>query len=215
MRTAFLSLLLHISLGLAATTYAQAPGPFSDVPVTHPNAEAIAYLHSQGVLEGYADGTFKPDTTISRAEFTKIATLSAYGKSNASSCLTNYPNSKPYETFTDVPMDAWYDPHVCLAMMQGVVQGYPDRTFRPQATVSFVQAAKIIAGSFVSYAEPTDVWYEHYVRDLAAYKAIPVSIHYFDQHITHGEMAEMIWRLGQEVSNKPSKTYEALSFSQR
>ena len=45
---------------------------FNDVPSSHPNYEAINYVQAKKIVEGYGDGTFKPDTTINRAELTKI-----------------------------------------------------------------------------------------------------------------------------------------------
>ncbi len=59
--------------------------------------------------------------------------------------------------------------------------------------------------------EPTDVWYEGYVRGLAGQNAIPTSIVSFDHHITRGEMAEMIYRLKAGVAEKESRTYEELA----
>ncbi len=188
---------------------------FSDVPRTHPNAEAIAYLKAGGILEGYADGSFKPYATINRAEFVKIIMLVAFERSNLPSCTANYLASRPYEKFTDTPADAWYTSYLCLALMQGILGGYPDGTFRPQATVNFAEAAKIISNALAgARAEETDIWYEGYVQNLAAYTAIPLSITRFDQSITRGEMAEMAWRLNAQITNKPSQTYESLSHMQ-
>ena len=47
---------------------------FTDVPNSHPNAAAIGRLRGLGIIRGYADGSYKPDTTINRAEFVKIMT---------------------------------------------------------------------------------------------------------------------------------------------
>ena len=47
--------------------------PFSDVPVDHPNAAAIAYALSLGVISGdEEEGTFRPDDIPNRAEMVKI-----------------------------------------------------------------------------------------------------------------------------------------------
>ena len=45
---------------------------FIDVPTTHTNYIAITSLEDYGIIEGYSDGTFKPDKSVNRAEFLKI-----------------------------------------------------------------------------------------------------------------------------------------------
>ncbi|MOA58145.1 Cellulosome-anchoring protein precursor [compost metagenome] len=48
------------------------PGPFTDVSVNHWAAPMLSQMKSRGYLKGYSNGSFKPDASASRAEFTTI-----------------------------------------------------------------------------------------------------------------------------------------------
>ena len=45
---------------------------FDDVLDLHPYSEAILYVQSENIVSGYGDGTFRPERSVTRAEFTKI-----------------------------------------------------------------------------------------------------------------------------------------------
>ena len=202
---------------------------FSDVPATHANAEAIAYVKAEGIVSGYADGTFRPDQTINRAEFLKIvleAQATGYtgdgpSPSPSMNCFFHGGSKEDFRQefgkFNDVEFTSWYAPYFCSGIRSGIVRGYPDQTFRPAQTINFVEAAKIIVttdayfGGSLTVSRQGNTWYEGYVRALAERKAIPLSITSFGQVITRGEMAEMVWRLKVGMIDKPSRTYEQLS----
>jgi hypothetical protein len=188
-------------------------GSFSDVAEGHPNYDAIAYVHKRALVAGYEDGTFKPDQLINRAEFTKLITLAQNQQSTINKCTAH--------DFSDVLAGIWFERYLCQAYLTGLITGYPDRTFRPAQAISFVEAAKIIAKAFVieedcggvpcpeigDYDHP---WYEASVRGLVAKHAIPLSILRFEQQITRGEMAEILYRLSPIAPNLPSTSYESL-----
>jgi len=172
---------------------------FTDVPNAHQNAVAINYVHDQAIVGGYPDGTFRPDSPINRAEFTKII-VEAYfqGLAEGSDC------------FPDVGMD-WFAKYVCYAKVRGFIAGYPDGNFYPAHDINFVEVAKILvnANGFEVTPDPA-IWYKPSVEKLAELNAIPTSIASFTQKVTRGEMAEMIYRLKTSVANKPLKTYDQL-----
>lgn len=190
---------------------------FSDVPATHPNADAIHYVQQQGIVSGYSDGTFRPDQTINRAEFSKIVTALTANLSTEGTRLAHETCEQIIAgNFTDVQDTAWYAPFLCRNVQFGVVAGYPDRTFRPSQNVNFVEAAKMIGVAIDPYdftlPPPTSggEWYERFVHYLGMQKAIPLSIMHFDHQLTRGEMAEIIYRLKTKTTDKPSQTYESL-----
>jgi hypothetical protein len=61
-------LFLITTLLLIPTTFAD----FTDVPKDYPYYEAINYAKENNIVNGYDDGTFRPDNKISREEFIKI-----------------------------------------------------------------------------------------------------------------------------------------------
>lgn len=70
---------------------------FSDLPTSHWAYDNIMEMAKLGILDGYSDGTFKPNKTISRAEFSKILVLSL-----------KLPEVKPISpAFSDVPSNHW------------------------------------------------------------------------------------------------------------
>lgn len=175
---------------------------FSDVSPNHPYSSAVAYVRQEGIVNGYPDGTFRPDQSINRAEFTKIVTLALFGQDMVEKCGTFY-------SFTDVPRDAWYAKHLCRARDGWLLTGYPDGSFKPAQSINFVEAAKILANGYGliqrtehcngTLCPDSDTaehpWYEQYVTALAGKQAVPASITSLGQPITRGEMAEMIYRL--------------------
>lgn len=183
---------------------------FSDVPTDHPSSDAIFYVRSAGIVQGYEDGTFRPDATINRAEFVKILVGAATAEDG--------PVCK-IAPFTDVDQTAWYAASAHTARCHGIVEGHPDGSFKPANPINFAEAAKILAKAFqldlvttVPACETSECpWYRDYVLMLEAKDAIPTSISSFDQNITRGEMAEMIYRL-RMGGDKPSRTYDFLQW---
>jgi hypothetical protein len=62
---------------------------FSDVSSGHVNYDAIKYVQDNGIVSGYQDGTFKPDKTINRAEFTKIIVAARFPTAAIDSCIAD------------------------------------------------------------------------------------------------------------------------------
>lgn len=173
---------------------------FGDVPSGHPNSEAISYIQAKNIVSGYPDGTFRPDNSINRAEFTKIIIESYFqGQAEGADC------------FPDVGTE-WFAKYVCFAKSRDFIAGYPDGSFYPDHDINFVEVAKILANAngFVASPDPS-VWYRPYVKKMEEMHAIPPSIMAFSQKVTRGEMAEMIYRLKTQSSDVPIKTYEELA----
>lgn len=211
------ALLIALGMSFRSADRAQAAvflkGTFPDVPFSHPNEDAIAYLVKEGIVSGYPDGTFRPEQEINRAEFTKIIIGSRFAPLAIDGCLPSIPPALLFSRsliFPDVARHQWFAKYVCKAKVSGMVGGYPDGTFRPAIDINFAEAAKILANSFSPSAiAPPDAsasaWYEPFMRFLEERRAIPPSIKSFDQILTRGEMAEMTFRLHADIRNLPSR----------
>src|SRR5665647_2186753 len=112
---------------LAAPALAQP----TDIQGHWANQQVSKWVDS-GYISGYPDGTFKPDNSITRAEFITLVNK-AYG----------YTEIAPI-TFSDVSPDAWYANAVAVAIAAGYINGFPDGTMRPDSPISREQAATII-----------------------------------------------------------------------
>lgn len=94
---------------------------------------AVSTLTRAGILDGYEDGSFRPNASITRAEFTKIAVSFFKHAGGASS-----------NPFNDVPDSAWYAEFVKAAAELGLIDGYEDGTFRPNAPITRAEACTIV-----------------------------------------------------------------------
>ena len=95
---------------------------------------AVDELSSLGIMEGYPDGTFRPQAPVSRAELAKIICVYA-GQPELTEGDT---------TFNDVTAAAWYYGWVSRAAAEGWVNGYPDGSYLPQAGVTQQEAAAVL-----------------------------------------------------------------------
>jgi len=116
---------------LVATT----PGekPLSDVIGTK-YEEAVTALNSLGILNGYLDGTFKPENTISRAEFAAIAIKLGEHK----------VQDIEASTFSDVVKEHWAKNYINTCVNKGIVSGYLDGTFKPDNNVNYAESITIL-----------------------------------------------------------------------
>lgn len=167
---------------------------FSDVLSTNEFYWPIMNLRDRGIISGYPDGKYKPNITINRAEFTKIVIGAKYSQEEIDQCLTVTTFAQE-GIFKDVPWDAWYVKHLCVAVVNGVIGGHDDGTFRPASQINYAEAAKILALTFrTPTPKPVEgtVWYKPYIDGLRLTNALPEGYRSADQLVTRGKMAFMI-----------------------
>ncbi len=133
---------------------------FRDVPENNPAFAAVEFLKSQGILEGYPDGTFRPNQTVKRSEAVKIIVTTKLSQAEAAAFTEN--------GFSDVAGDVWYRPYVQAAYRKlKFIDGPPGTTKfngeRPVQKVEFLKmlflAQSIDTGAYGEYklALSTDV----------------------------------------------------------
>src|SRR3990172_254145 len=103
---------------------------FTDVTLDHPQRKAIDFVEDQGIVKGYADGTYQPKRLLNRAEFTKIIIEAIYNDIEINACVSS-SEDKGSSGFSDIITGIWFEKYVCLAKKHGIISGYPDGTFRP------------------------------------------------------------------------------------
>lgn len=118
----------------------------SNVDSVFNTSEKIAYI------QGYEDGSFKPSNPLTRAEASVIL----------SKILVSEMDDKTYVSeFSDVSPSSWYGAYVCFLTEKGIIDGYEDGTFRPDAyitraeLVSLVVKALGITDSYTNYFSDT------------------------------------------------------------
>ena len=125
-------LVLYLVLGSFSMAFA---APLSDV-AGEDFEDAVNVLTELGVVSGYPDGTYKPDNIVTRAEMAVIV-VRALG-------LADYANGTA--KFSDMA-GHWSNPYVAYATSLGVIAGYPDGTFKPDATVTYDEAATMLVAA--------------------------------------------------------------------
>lgn len=126
-------LVFSLLAGSFLTIPAYAAG-FSDTK-GHWAEAAIEQASAAGYINGYPDGTFRPNQGVTRAEFITIL--------NSAFNVPKSPNTSL--SFKDVSAKDWFAEGVRTAVAAGYVGGYPDGTFRPQQAVTRQEAAAFLA----------------------------------------------------------------------
>ncbi len=116
---------------------------FSDVPADFWGYSYIETAASHGAIGGYPDGTFRPNTDVTRAQVAKIIYLSR-----------QWSRVEGNMSFNDVHSTDWFYNYVQAAGVSEIMAGYSDNTFRPNAPATRGQVAKILTLSL--YSEPTN-----------------------------------------------------------
>lgn len=98
--------------------------PFSDVQ-NHWARLFIEALAGRRILNGYPDGTFRPNNSVTRAEF--AAVLAA---------VFTLPPKRQYVPFVDVPTNHWALGAIKKTYETGFLSGYPNKTFRPNDRIA-------------------------------------------------------------------------------
>lgn len=174
---------------------------FSDT-VDNQFKDSIEYVKEKGIVNGYGDGTYKPERPITRGEFTKILINAAFGKTEINGCIEANGMS---EVFPDVSNDHDFASYICIAKTTNIISGYEDGTFKPDRTISFTETAKIVVNTFEIPTQTLEgEWYTKYVLALQTGNYIPQTITSLNQEVNRGEMAELIWRIKEGITTEPS-----------
>ncbi|MEK7548081.1 MAG: S-layer homology domain-containing protein, partial [Patescibacteria group bacterium] len=137
---------------------------FPDVGDNEIYKTGIEFLASNGIINGYPDGTYKPLNPINRAEMLKIIAEGSAKLNNLSSGEFDAYSSQ--NCFSDVKANQWFTKYVCYAKDKGWVEGYENgKYFRPVQNVTFVESLKITyKGMNVSYNVNATPWYKDLVE---------------------------------------------------
>ena len=123
---------------------------YSDVEADDWFNNAICTLSNAGIINGYNDGTFKPNGKITRAEFATIA-----------SRFFEYADENIENPFSDVEEGAWYYKYIMAASDMGLINGYPDGTFGPEKLITRAEAVTIVNRTLDRHPDQ-----DHFLKDM-------------------------------------------------
>lgn len=188
----FSAILLMAAAGLTTVSFGTGAA-FSDVHAWQWHAGAVEQARAEGILEGYPDGTFRPDRIVTCGEFLRMAIPEA-PKTSAAHWAERYyreglrrelftgrdigetsldrpiarqhmalvysrlleetdpgltgvqiarteEGTVPSAPFSDVPAQSAYEYPIAIAAAAGLLEGYPDGTFRPEGYLTRAEAA--------------------------------------------------------------------------
>jgi uncharacterized protein YkwD len=185
-------------------------GPiFSDISQTWALSE-IEFLASQNLLQGYADGTFRPTNPITRAEFTDLVVKSFSSPLNSSL------------GFVDLSSSFWAASFIARAQQEGWVNGFPDGTFRPQEPITIAQAIAVLVRiadwPLEQWLFPTtpSSWAASYLAAARGHQIIRDGDPYFhpdqafgDEQATREEVAAFVARSVMQTGSYPASSEPA------
>ena len=162
----------------------------------YPYQDAIEYLEDAGIINGYPDGTFKPYSSINRAELMKILVGGVQGGdfSNLGNCFPDVKNE-------------WFAKYICYAAAEGWVEGYPDGYFRPGDNTNKAEAIKMLINSQqidlpstsadVYEDVPRGQWYTPYIQAAKEQGFLVEDGRYFypGQLLSRGLISENLYRI--------------------
>ncbi|MDO5397105.1 MAG: S-layer homology domain-containing protein [bacterium] len=118
------------------------PVNFQDLDQAPWAEDAIRILASMGIVNGRSATAFEPMGEITRAEFAKLV-VTIYG--------INVGEGTQSTVYPDVVGGEWYTPYVNAAAQYGIVTGYPDGMFRPDALVSRQEMAVMMYRAITTF----------------------------------------------------------------
>ena len=139
-KSKLMSMVLALAFILSAILpiSASAAISFSDLPSDHTYYQAITNLAAEGIINGFEDGSYKPEDPVTRAQFTKIICYATYVGD-----MTHGEDAK--KVFSDVAPDHWAINNIITAYKAKIINGMGDGTFNPDGKVLYEQAVKMAA----------------------------------------------------------------------
>lgn len=154
---------MMLAFSLFSTNQTEAK-TFSDVPSSNAYYSIIDVMSDSGIINGYSDGTFKPNNTITRAHVAVLLSRALDLKA-----------IRPATTFSDVPTTHTYYKEIMALYRAGIVDGSNGK-FNPSGSLTRGQLAKILTNAFglqqqqtTSFKDvPTTHHFNSYIGALAA-----------------------------------------------
>ena len=136
---------------------------YTDVPADAWYNSAVSTLSNAGILDGYEDGTFRPDGNITRAEF---ATITARFLEASYDGGNRFPDIDGH----------WAAEYINEAANAGIVDGYPDGTFQPQQFITRAEAVTMVNRTVDRHPDA-----DHLLDNMVTWPDNPESAWYYAQ----------------------------------
>ena len=136
----FLSLVLALVMTMSLVTVSAGAKDFTDSTKIQ-YAEAVDVMSAVKVIDGYAEGDFRPSATLTRGAAAKIICNLILGPTTASALVAD---AAPYK---DVPTNHTFAGYIAYCQKEGIISGYADGTFRPANSLTGYAFMKMLLGA--------------------------------------------------------------------
>ena len=136
----FLSLVLALVMTMSLVTVSAGAKDFTDSTKIQ-YAEAVDVMSAVKVIDGYAEGDFRPSTTLTRGAAAKIICNLILGPTTASALVAD---AAPYK---DVPTTNVFAGYIAYCAKEGIISGYADGTFKPANSLTGYAFMKMLLGA--------------------------------------------------------------------
>lgn len=194
MKKRAISFLLAVCM---AVSLAVVPAQAADTSVTNfadisdrDTAAAVESLRLLEVLDGYSDGTFRPGTVLTRAQFCKMAVYAMNGTDQ----LGRY---RTVTVFPDVKPSHWAAAYINMAAKgKNIISGYVDGLFHPDRTVTVGQAVTILL-RLLGYKDENigGIWPDSYMAEASLVGLTDGVTGSASSGLTRGEAAKLFLNL--------------------
>ena len=142
----FLSLVLALVMTMSLVTVSAGAKDFTDSSkIQYP--EAVDVMSAVKVIDGYAEGDFRPTATLTRGAAAKIICNLILGPTTASALVAD---AAPY---SDVPTNHTFAGYIAYCQKTGIISGYADGTFKPANSLTGYAFMKMLLGALGYKAE--------------------------------------------------------------
>lgn len=139
----------------SSSTSSTATPNFSDIS-SHWAKACILALAEQRIVNGYPDGSFRPNASITRAEMAALMYVA----------FPDAPTTRQSVSFLDVPSNHWAHRAIRWAYERGFFSGYPDGNFQPSQPISRLQAVVVLVSTqSVDHTFPIDDYLQWFFDD--------------------------------------------------
>ena len=142
----FLSLVLALVMTMSLVTVSAGAKDFTDNSKIN-YKEAVDVMSAVKVIDGYAEGDFRPSATLTRGAAAKIICNLILGPTTASALVAD---AAPYK---DVPTNHTFAGYIAYCQKEKIISGYADGTFRPAASLTGYAFMKMLLGALGYDAE--------------------------------------------------------------
>jgi len=187
----FISSIAALAIASSVAVAPVSAADFSDVADTAEYKQAIDELYALGIMNGYEDGTIKPENNITRAEVTKLV-VATMGPSYTEAAV----GATGVDTqFTDVPGSHWASGYIATGVANSFINGMGDGTFAPEENVTYAQIVKMITAAmgYTSICERNGGYPNGYLTTAASIGVTKgVNIVGADTVVTRGQVAMLL-----------------------